>query len=428
MQHIGRYDQTPAKRIDLVLVGLYLALVLFGVMNIYSSEHVMNGPFALTMGMRTTKQLIWLALSLFVGVFLVYVAKPKWFDTLSPVFYFVTEFLLVAVIFLGVEIKGSHSWFAVGPLRFQPAELAKIATSLLLATVMSYPTFSLRKPKDFFTVMGIIGLPMLSILLEKETGSCLVFVSLALMLYREGMSGWVLVVIGMFILLFILALVVPMWIPIVFVAVTLFIVWAVERKRVQRRNRFAFAAVMTGIMGVLAGYIYSVNYIFNNILADHQRTRIEVLLGIKDDPLGVGYNVTQSMIAIGSGGLLGKGYLNGTQNTLGFVPEQSTDFIFCTVGEEWGFLGCFVLMALFIGLIWRLIYTAEHAKMAFTRIYGYCVACIIFIHLVINIGMTIGLMPVIGIPLPFFSYGGSSLLGFSTMLMIYLALERSDKK
>ena len=413
---------------DKVILILYLLIVTFGIMNIYSSEHSITEPFNLTMSMRTVKQLIWLGISLFVGIAIVFVVSAKLFETYSPVIYLFTEFLLIAVIFLGVEIKGSHSWFALGPVRFQPAELAKIATSLYLAAIMSYPTFSLHKWKDFITAAIIVLLPMATILLENETGSSLVFASLVFVFYREGLSGWLLVALGAFILFFILSLILPLWVAVVILASLLLVLLAFTIKKVTKRRRLRFMTTLGAIFLAGTAYIYSVNYIFNNILLDHQRKRIAVLLGIMEDPLGIGYNVTQSMIAIGSGGFIGKGYLNGTQNILGFVPEQSTDFIFCTVGEEWGFIGCLFLLGLYIALILRIILVSERAKTAFCRIYGYCLACIIFFHVIVNIGMTIGLMPVIGIPLPFFSYGGSSLLGFTTMLMIFLAILRSEKR
>ena len=422
-------------------------------------------------------------------------------------------FLLVAVIFLGVEVKGSRSWFAFGPVRFQPAEISKITTSLLLAFIMSRPGFKLTRFSNFLTVAAVIALPMLVILGESETGSALVYVGFIFVLYREGLSGWLITLIGVAILVFILTLTTSPYTAILWLlgiiaagnalnhrnslqwllcaaAVIILLAYipqlwtllqnalipglsesaanaeageeavneamaiaadasawgflyavkplyillgliglavpAVIFFALKYRDSFAGVSTLTMIAGIMM--VFSVDFIFYNILQDHQRKRIEVLLGMKEDPSGVGYNVNQSMIAIGSGGLTGKGYLNGTQTTYGFVPEQSTDFIFCTVGEEWGFLGCFAVIALYVGLIWLITKDAEHSRESFTRIYGYCLASCLFMHLLINIGMTIGIMPVIGIPLPFMSYGGSSLWAFTIMLSIFIALDHREKR
>ena len=349
---------------------------------------------------------------------------------------------------------------------------------------MSQFGFKISRPKDFLSVAAIILFPMLVIVGQSETGSALVYVGFAFVLYREGMSGWVLFLGFMAILLFVLtlaaspytalmvlagvtsfcdavytgkikgwfvkylpALVFLGFVPVIlenvweaagwnpenmvkpayiFIGVVLLTLPFIVFRAYRTRSGFTVLAAASLLAGVML--VYSTDFLFNNVLQDHQRKRIEVLLGLKDDPSGVGYNVNQSMIAIGSGGLFGKGYLQGTQTTYGFVPEQSTDFIFCTIGEEWGFVGSAAVILMFVFLIWRIITKAERCKEAFTRIYGYCVASCIFMHLFINIGMTIGLMPVIGIPLPFISYGGSSLLAFTIMLFIFIALESNEKK
>jgi rod shape determining protein RodA len=367
-------------------------------------------------------------------------------------------------------------------VKFQPAEISKITTSLVLALIMSQANFRITRFKDFILTAFVILLPMAVILAESETGSALVYVGFIFVLYREGLSGWWLVAIGMSVLLFILTLTTSVYLSImVLLGVVLFCNWlnswrlgkgaflefgiflvlcflpwlqklifnpgstmaeldmgyvligiiAVGAviyliKGYKAKNRFMSISSLAALAGIIL--VISSSFIFTNVLQDHQRQRIEVLLGMKDDPAGVGYNVNQSMIAIGSGGLFGKGFLNGTQTTFGFVPEQSTDFIFCTIGEEWGFLGCLAVILLYVYLIYRIIRDAEQCRAAFSRIYGYCVASCIFMHLFINIGMTIGIMPVIGIPLPLLSYGGSSLWAFTIMIFIFIALYRQERK
>ena len=430
--------------------------------------------------------LIGIVTSLGLASLILFVLNPRIYESLSVPIYAFTIILLVAVIFLGVEVKGSRSWFSFGPISFQPAELSKIATSLMLATFMSQSGYRMSNMKDFLATAAIILVPMAIIVAQSETGSALVYVGFVFMLYREGLSGWLLFMIGMAILLFILTLTVSSYASILVLAFVITLCNALYSDKVKQwmmtflpalvilgalpfiYNRitgdnpdpesilakikpiyilgaaaavalpyFAFRAFRTGssfrwlsiasfLIGI--GLIFSVDFLFHEVLQDHQRKRIEVLLGLKDDPSGVGYNVNQSMIAIGSGGFIGKGFLKGTQTTYGFVPEQSTDFIFCTIGEEWGFVGAAAVIGLFIFLIWRIISDAEQSREAFTRIYGYCVASCLFMHLFINIGMTIGIMPVIGIPLPFISYGGSSLWAFTVMLFIFIALVRNERK
>ena len=381
----------------------------------------------------------------------------------------------MAVIVLGVEVKGSRSWFEFGPIRFQPAEISKISTSLMLAAFMSQLGYKISRLKDFVITALIILVPMGIIIMQSETGSALVYVGFIFMLYREGLSGWLIFMIGMAILLFILTLTSSSYVALivlsgvcsfcmmlysgrgkwwVFIGVPVIVLLAILPSILpegfflsplqillgliiilipvagyiafRERNRFSQLSLIAMIAGILL--VFSTDYLFNNVLQDHQRKRIEVLLGMKEDPSGVGYNVNQSMIAIGSGGFFGKGYMNGTQTTFGFVPEQSTDFIFCTIGEEWGFVGCTAVILLYVLLISRIIRSAERSREAFTRIYGYCVACCIFMHLFINVGMTLGLMPVIGIPLPLVSYGGSSLWAFTIMIFIFIALDRNERK
>ena len=471
---------------DWRLIFIYLALVFIGWANIYASVHGADVAGIFDFNANSGKQFIWMLTAFGLGSAIIFLISPNLWESGAALFYAIVIGLLVAVIFLGVEVKGSRSWFAFGSVRFQPAEISKITTSLLLAFVMSRAGFRLTKVKDFISVALIIILPMLIILAESETGSALVYVGFIFMLYREGLSGWLLAMIGLAILTFILTLVASpytailvligivsfcsaltskkmwRWLLIYAVGITLlaflpgawcalqeakgetmpillsvkpvyilltitgatlpFTVW----HSFKTRNNFALFSVLTFLAGVCL--VFSADFVFNDILQDHQRKRIEVLLGLKEDPAGVGYNVNQSMIAIGSGGFAGKGYLNGTQTTYGFVPEQSTDFIFCTVGEEWGFLGCLLVISLYVLLILRILRDAERSRESFTRIYGYCLASCLFMHLFINIGMTIGIMPVIGIPLPFMSYGGSSLWAFTIMLAIFIALDHREKK
>lgn len=424
--HKRKFEQT----IDWTLVFCYVLLVFIGWLNIYASIHSTEGGSILNLAGRSGKQLIWIISSLGLGAVIMFVISPRLWEVISTPAYAVVLGLLVAVIMFGVEVKGSRSWFAFGPVSFQPAEISKITTSLFLAMIMSKSGFRLDNMSNFLKVGLALGIPMLIILAESETGSMLVYVGFLLVLYREGMSGWILAFIGLIIILFILALTVSPWLStgILLAGAVMFAVYSINRTRKKTpERRFLLLATIIGTIAGIA-LIISTDFVFNNVLQDHQRKRIEVLLGMKEDPSGVGYNVHQSMIAIGSGGFFGKGYLNGTQTTYGFVPEQSTDFIFCTIGEEWGFVGCFFVIAIYLLLIFRLIYDAEKCRESFTRIYGYCVASCISMHLFINIGMTIGLMPVIGIPLPFVSYGGSSMWTFSIMLFIFLALLRQEKK
>jgi len=502
MRSVGR-DRGLAKTIDWWLVFCWLLLVLIGWANIYASIHASEPSSIFDFASRSGKQFVWMVTALGIAALILFVIPPRLYEGLSLPIYLFTIALLVAVIFLGIEVKGSRSWFAFGPVRFQPAEISKIATSLLLATVMSQLGYRIGKFKDFIVTAIIILLPMMIIVLQSETGSALVYVGFIFMLYREGLSGWLIFMIGMAILTFILTLTAsPFTAVLVLVAVASLCIclysdrfkwwllicvpviaffaflpslmeylniWVIGEERLaeiaslteageevklpflmrikpmyillgtafvsmpfvafqafREGNRFTYLALLSFIGGLLL--VVSTDFLFNDVLQDHQRKRIEVLLGMKEDPTGVGYNVNQSMIAIGSGGLTGKGFLNGTQTTLGFVPEQSTDFIFCTIGEEWGFVGAAAVILLYVFLIWRIIRNAERSREGFTRIYGYCVACCIFMHLFINIGMTIGLMPVIGIPLPFISYGGSSLWGFTAMLFIFIALDRNERK
>ena len=415
---------------DWTLVAIYLVLVLIGWLNVYASIHTPDMGSPLAFSLRSGKQFVWILTAFALAVVILFVVNPRLWEVLATPGYLIVVVLLVAVIFLGSAHKGSHSWFSIGPISFQPAEISKITTSLLLAMLMSRQNFSLGRWKDFWLVAAVLGLPMLIILAENETGSALVYAGMLFVLYREGLPGVILVLLGLAVVLFILTLKTSVWVSLIVLGVIgLLYLWYLlrETRPLSRERRFSMRMLLLAVV-VFAGLVFSTDFVFHKVLQDHQRLRIEVLLGMKDDPHGVGYNVRQSMIAIGSGGFAGKGFTNGTQNTGGFVPEQSTDFIFCTVGEEWGFLGCLVVLALYGFLITRILHDAERSREGFTRIYGYCVAACLFMHLFINVGMTIGIMPVIGIPLPFLSYGGSSLWAFTVMLFIFIALYRQENK
>ena len=422
------HERGLKQSVDWWLVAVWVFLVLFGLLNIYAAVHSATSTDLLS---RPGKQVIWIGTAVGLATLILFVIKPKIWEVIAMPSYAVVVLLLIAVIFIASDVKGSRSWIQFGPVSFQPAEISKITTSLALAALLSRSNFKFNTTRNILITLGLIGLPALAILGEKETGSMLVYVGYIFVLYREGMSGWILGFLGMAILLFILTLTTPRWVPFAVLGTLTAVYYIMARRRGARFSFLARRRLIIYTISVLAAgsmLILSTDFVFHNVLQDHQRKRIEVLLGLKDDPKGVGYNVNQSMIAIGSGGFGGKGFLGGTQTSFGFVPEQSTDFIFCTVGEEWGFIGCFIVIALYIFLIGRVIIDAEHSREAFTRIYGYCVASIFFMHLFINIGMTIGLMPVIGIPLPLLSYGGSSLWGFTILLFIFIALHRQEKK
>ena len=425
----GALDRGLKKTVDWKLIVLYLMIMLFGWINIYAAVRSGEPSSIFDLGCNSGKQALWMGGAVIIAAVLLFVLNPYFWESISKPAYGVVLLLLVMVIFMSHNVKGSHSWFELGPVKFQPAEMSKITTSLLLASVMSRPYFKLSNWKHLLTAVLIVLLPMLIIVAESETGSALVYVGFIFVLYREGLSGWWIVLLGLAILLFVLTIRTHWWISliVVVVCVVAYLVYYLRRTPSLRYRR---RVVRNAVLGFVAGValILASDVFFNNVLKDYQRERVELLLGMRDDPKGVGYNVRQSLIAIGSGGLFGKGYMQGTQTTFGFVPEQSTDFIFCTVGEEWGFVGTVFLLAMYGLLIFWIMRDAEKARSGFTRIYGYCVAACFFMHLVINVGMTLGLMPVIGIPLPLFSYGGSSLWAFTVLLFIFIALDRQEKK
>lgn len=404
------------SNIDLWLVSIYALLVTMGLFSIYAAVYSAENPSLFDMTQRYGKQILWIGTALLI-IFVIMMIDMKFFTSFAYIIYGATLAFLVVVLIFGREVAGSKSWIEIGSFRLQPSEFAKFATSLALAKYLSTIQLNLKDYKQVFRAGLIIMMPAALIFLQNDTGSALVYFSFILVLYREGFSGNFLIFGFILVLLFVLTLVVgklTMLIVILLIALALFLLM-----RKVRKNIFT----LLGILVLVAGFIYSIDYAFENVLQEHQKTRINVLLGKQTDYRGAGYNVHQSLIAIGSGGATGKGFLQGTQTKYNFVPEQSTDFIFCTVGEEWGFLGTAAVVILFMMLLIRLVIVAERQRSAFSRIYGYGVASILFFHFTINVAMTIGLAPVIGIPLPFFSYGGSSLWSFTILLFIFIKMD-----
>ncbi|MBE9480088.1 MAG: rod shape-determining protein RodA [Bacteroidetes bacterium] len=399
--------------IDWITVFLYLTLVFLGWINIYAAIYDESHKSIFDISQRYGKQLIWIAAAIILAL-IILIIDAKFFSTFAYPIYIISILSLLAVLLLGTRIAGSKSWFQIGAFGIQPAEFAKFATNLAIAKYLTTLNINLKKLKTIIKSLLIIGIPAILILLQHDMGSALVYSSFILVLYREGLSGSILILGVMIVVLFILTLILGKFIFIGILAGIAFLMFFFIKR--NRKNIYS----IIGILVLTIAFVFSVDYGFKNVLKPHQKKRIEVLLGKEVDLKGAGYNVNQSKIAIGSGGFSGKGFLKGTQTKYNFVPEQSTDFIFCTVGEEWGFVGSFVVIFLFIALLIRLIKLAERQRSDFSRIYGYGVASILFFHIVVNIGMTIGLTPVIGIPLPFFSYGGSSLWAFTILLFIFL--------
>lgn len=469
------------QSLDKWTIGIYLALLIFGWISVCGASYTYGSTDIFSLDTRSGMQIVWIGTSIALG-FVLLMLDDRFYNTFSYLIYVGLLVLLFATIFNPHEIKGSRSWLVLGPLRLQPAEFAKFATALAVAKLMSTYGFDIHKWKHFAAAVGVFLLPMLFIVAQKETGSALVYLSFFLMLYREGMQGSILFTgvamviyfvvgikyedvmlwdtptsIGKFVVLLLVQLfsiamvyvychkkreawtlagttlgvtllflgfseyVIPfdiVWVQ--FLLTVLLILYLAYRAMATRIRNYFFISLFA--LGSVA-FFYSADYVLNEMMEPHQRVRINVLLGLDEDLAGAGYNVHQSEIAIGSGGLRGKGFLNGTQTKLKFVPEQDTDFIFCTVGEEEGFVGSATVLLLFLALILRLIHLAERQPFKFGRVYGYCVLSIFLFHLFINVGMVLGLTPVIGIPLPFFSYGGSSLWGFTLLLFIFLRID-----
>ncbi len=468
--------------LDWLTVAYYLILVTMGWFSIYGASYDLeNSTSIFDFSQRAGKQFIWILTALGIGGMLLLV-EHRMYNLFAYVVYGASILLLIATIFLAPDIKGSRSWLVLGPVSFQPAELAKVATSLTLAKIMSAYNYKLRSIKDMMPLLLVIFIPFALIVLQKETGSALVFAAFFLVFYREGMSGLILLLGMLAVVLFVvvirfgevaifggqgsLGMILAMGIILIleliyisffrkhvkealwllggitiicllcwglnlaglslnynYVAICLTLASCLYCLAIQVLLRHKAYWLIALFAAVFVMFSFSSGYLFNKVLQPHQQMRIKVLLNMEDDPAGVGYNVNQSKIAIGSGGLYGKGFLNGTQTKLKYVPEQDTDFIFCTVGEEHGFVGSFLVLLIYWLFLMRILTLAERQREAFSRVYAYCVASIFFFHLLVNIGMVVGLIPVIGIPLPFFSYGGSSLWGFTILLFILLRLD-----
>lgn len=460
------------KNIDWFTILIYVILVSVGWLNIFASAHSDKTMTVLNFTEIYGKQFIWIISGFFIA-FLIILVDSRFFPAFAYYLYGLSIVLLIGVLIFGSITNNSQSWFEIGDFKLQPSEFAKFTTALALASLVNSTDFKISYLKNIVSIIAIIATPAIFILVQNDTGSALVYLAFVLVLYREGLSGMFLffgallvslfvasffirtegIILGLFLLGWIanymmrrktkeliwsLGLLtgtfgIP-WLIVyllnyqieasylaTFSALTISLVYLLY----SYKNKIASITLIVLIFLASIGFVYSVDYIFNNILEKHQQTRINILLGLEEDPKGAGYNVNQSKIAIGSGGWTGKGFLQGTQTKYDFVPEQSTDFIFCTIGEEWGFVGASVLIILFVVLMTRLVVLAERQRSPFSRVFGYSVVCIIFFHFMVNIGMTIGLLPVVGIPLPFISYGGSSLWTFTLLLFVFLRLDIS---
>ena len=488
MEQANDRPTSPFRQIDWITIGLFLALIILGWFSVWGASYEFGEPLGdfFSFSSRAGKQLIWIGCALVIG-FVITMLDDKLFDTFAYVLYAAFMLLLLVTPFLATDIKGSYSWIKLGSLSIQPAEFAKGATALALSKFMGHYGYNISNTRTFAITLGIILLPMALIIMQKETGSALIYTAFFLVLYREGMNGSFLFAGFAAVIYFVIglkfqdtlvdgtytsvsefAVLLLIWIFTTVIALLysdnrhqdykavaygagaillsyLFsryvipfetgyallaviageVVYMIIKALTLKRLRYAYVALFAVVSTI---FFFSTDYVMNDVLEPHQQQRVRVLLGMEQDLNGAGYNVNQSKIAIGSGGLTGKGFLNGTQTKLKYVPEQDTDFIFCTVGEEKGFIGCAVVLVLYLTLILRLIYLSERQSFAFGRIFGYSVLCILLFHVFINIGMVIGLTPVIGIPLPFFSYGGSSLWGFTILLFVFLRIDAARKK
>ena len=403
------------KSIDMPIILLYITLVLIGWLNIYAAVFDESHASIFDLEKNYGKQLLWIATALFIGL-MVLLIDSKFFSVFSFGIYGITLLMLIAVLFFGKYVNGSRSWFEIGSFRLQPAEFAKFATALVVAKYLSSGV-KMERFSTKISVLGLIGLPMGLILLQGDVGSALTYVAFILVLYREGLSGMVLVI-G---LLIGIAFVLSLLFAKAAILISIAVITAILLYNFRRKKKI-IPVIIAGA-ALVATMVVGFSYVFNNVMKQHHRDRINNLVGKEIDIKGAGYNVNQSKIAIGSGRLIGKGFLNGTQTKYDFVPEQSTYFIFCTIGEEYGFVGSVVLIGLFLALLLRIVFISERQRSSLSRVYGYGVASILFLHLFVNIGMTIGLVPVIGIPLPFISYGGSSLWSFTILLFILIKLD-----
>lgn len=409
-------NQSVTNNLDWISVIIYIVLVIMGWLNIYSSSlSLSDEPFTLDLSQFYGKQLLSIALAIPL-IFVVLSVDGKFYEKFSSIIYVIGLLALAGLFVFGKTVKGQANWYSFGAFGLQPSEFVKAATALALAKYLSDVQVNLKDLNRQIQALGIIFLPVLLIVIH-DPGSALIFMVFFFVLYREGLPPWYLWTGLVAIVLFVMALVFEPW-AVILIAflVTVFIYF---RSRIIDRNILASAIAVV----LVSGFVFSVDYVFESVFKQHHRDRFNILLGKEVDMKGIGYNTNQSEIAIGSGGWFGKGFLEGTQTKGGFVPEQHTDYIFTTVGEEWGFLGSLIVIALFVSLIFRTIYLAERQKTKFSRVYGYCVACILFIHFFVNIAMVAGIFPTIGVPLPFFSYGGSGLWGFTILLFIFLKMD-----
>jgi rod shape determining protein RodA len=409
-------NQSVGNRIDYISILLYIVLVIMGWMTIYSASLPLEETSIFDLSQIYGRQMLFIGLTIPL-IFIILFTDAKIFERLSFVFYGLGIILLLGLFVFGVTKKGQTNWYQFGGFGFQPSEFVKTATALLLAKYLSYSQINLKYTKHQIVGLTIIAIPVLLILMQPDAGSAMIFVSLIFVLNREGLPSWYFISGIIAIALFFLSLVIQ---PIYLIAVifVIMIIHYVFNRKITR-NPIVYGLLYL----VMAGFAFSVSYVYDSVLEPHQKDRINVLIGDDVDMKREGYNLNQSMIAIGSGGLLGKGYLEGTQTKGGFVPEQHTDYIFTTVGEEWGFVGSVIVILLFAALFLRIIYLAENQKTKFSRVYGYCVATYLFTHFFVNIAMLIKLFPTIGVPLPFFSYGGSSLWAFTILLFIFIKLD-----
>src|SRR5688572_22184916 len=412
-----RNQEVISYKMDWVSVALYATIVFLGWLNIYAVTYDQEADLSIfSLQINSGRQLLFIAGAIVI-IMGILIMDMRFYETFAYVIYGFIMFLLLLVPIIGKEVGGNKAWLGIGSFGVQPSEFAKFATALAVAKYMGSVGFRMDQVRNQVILFVMIGVPMLLILLQKDTGTALVFTVFTVVYFREGMSPMLIIMGVIAAIIFILTLLVNENYLFIGIGVILLSAIMLGRKKLKRIGMLTAAALL------VCGVIVSVDYVVTNVLKPHQQNRVKALINPDADPLGFGWNVTQSKIAIGSGGFTGKGFLKGTQTKFDFVPEQSTDFIFCTIGEEHGWLGSLFTMALFIGLMLRVIFLAERQKNRFARVYGYAVACIFFFHFAVNIGMTIGLFPVIGIPLPFFSYGGSGLWGFTILLFILLKLD-----
>ena len=411
-------NQSVSSNLDWISVIIYIILVIMGWLNIYSSSLSTTADDASLFDFSQIygKQMMFIFFTIPL-IFIVLSVEGKFYEKYSSIIFGVALVLLAGLFIFGKTIAGQRCWYAIGGFTIQPSEFAKAATALALAKFLSDVQINLKVVRSQIQALIIILLPIILILPQPDPGSALIYSIFIIVLYREGLPSWYVWTGFLAILLFVLALIFEPWAVALMALFTIVMVY--YRSRISNRNIVASAIIFV----LVSGFVFSVDYVFDHVFKQHHRDRFNILLGKEVDMKGIGYNTNQSEIAIGSGGFFGKGFLEGTQTKGGFVPEQHTDYIFTTVGEEWGFFGSLIVISLFIGLIFRVIYLSERQKTKFSRVYGYCVAGILFIHFFVNIAMVLGIFPTIGVPLPFFSYGGSGLWGFTILLFIFLKMD-----